>query len=89
MPVRAVLDDAPAVTKRAIRFHYDMATPFAGSEFNFSHLAYDRAVTDRVSFGYYESGHMIYLRPSTHRALTTDIAKFLSNAQETKTPTRF
>jgi tocopherol O-methyltransferase len=28
MPVRAVLDDAPAVTKRAIRFHYDMATPF-------------------------------------------------------------
>ena len=57
-----------------------MATPFTGSEFNFSHLAYNGAVTDRVSFGYYESGHMIYLRPSTHRALTIDIAKFLSGA---------
>jgi carboxypeptidase C (cathepsin A) len=57
--------------------YYDMATPFAGSEFNFSHLAYDKAVTDRVSFGYYESGHMIYLRPSAHKALKSDVARFL------------
>ncbi|MGE5246540.1 MAG: S10 family peptidase [Betaproteobacteria bacterium] len=57
--------------------YYDMATYLGGSEFNFSHLAYDPAITGRVSFGYYEAGHMIYIRPSAHKALKTDIAKFI------------
>ena len=66
--------------------YYDMATPLAGSEFNFSHLAYDRPITDRVSFGYYESGHMVYLRPSAHKALTRDVAGFVQSAARTGTP---
>jgi carboxypeptidase C (cathepsin A) len=57
--------------------YYDMATVMGGSEFNFTHLAYDKQVTDRVSFGYYEAGHMIYIRPSAHKALKRDVAKFI------------
>jgi carboxypeptidase C (cathepsin A) len=57
--------------------YYDMATPLGGIEFNVSHLAYDAAVTSRVSFGYYEAGHMIYIRPSAHKALKQDIVKFI------------
>jgi carboxypeptidase C (cathepsin A) len=60
--------------------YYDMATYVGGAEFNFSHLAYDRQVTDRVSFGYYEAGHMIYVRPSAHEALKGDVAKFIRSA---------
>jgi carboxypeptidase C (cathepsin A) len=60
--------------------YYDMATPVAGAEFNFTHLAYDRQVADRVAFGYYESGHMIYLRPSAHKALKADVARFINSA---------
>jgi len=63
-----------------VRGYFDMATPMAGSEFNFSHLAYDRQITDRVSFGDYESGHMVYLRPSAHKALKRDIAGFIQSA---------
>jgi carboxypeptidase C (cathepsin A) len=87
-PLRQTMTKNPFLKIFVACGYYDMATPFVGSEFNFSHLAYDRAVTDRVSFGYYESGHMIYLRPSTHRALTTDVARFLSRARDTKPPTR-
>ena len=66
--------------------YYDMATYMGGSEYNFTHLAYDKAITDRVSFGYYEAGHMIYIRPSAHKALKTDIAKFIrANANATPT----
>jgi carboxypeptidase C (cathepsin A) len=57
--------------------YYDMATPLGGIEFNMSHLAYDAAVTNRVSYGYYEAGHMIYIRPSAHKALKQDIVKFI------------
>ncbi|HVZ50188.1 MAG TPA: hypothetical protein VG916_15500 [Gemmatimonadaceae bacterium] len=59
--------------------YYDMATIMGGAEFNFSHLAYDKQVNDRVSFGYYEAGHMIYIRPSAHKALTADIERFIAD----------
>lgn len=57
--------------------YYDMATVMGGMEYNFAHLGYDRTFTDRVSFGYYEAGHMMYIRPSAHKALKQDVAKFL------------
>jgi carboxypeptidase C (cathepsin A) len=57
--------------------YYDMATPIGGIEFNMSHMAYDASVTSRVAFGYYEAGHMIYIRPSAHKALRQDIVKFI------------
>ena len=62
-----------------------------GSEINFWHLGYDKTFTDRVSFGYYEAGHMIYIRPSAHKALKNDLAKFLTAnantaARSTTTP---
>jgi carboxypeptidase C (cathepsin A) len=60
--------------------YYDMATYVGGAEFNFTHLAYDRQINERVSFGYYEAGHMIYIRPSAHKALKQDVAGFLRAA---------
>jgi carboxypeptidase C (cathepsin A) len=60
--------------------YYDMATYVGGAEFNFTHLAYDRQITDRVSFGYYEAGHMMYIRPSDHKALKQDVAGFVRTA---------
>ncbi len=59
---------------------YDMATYVGGVEFNVAHLAYDRQITGRISFGYYEAGHMIYIRPSAHRALKQDVERFLRSA---------
>ncbi|MEI6669165.1 MAG: peptidase S10 [Acidobacteriota bacterium] len=60
--------------------YYDMATFAGGAEFNFTHLAFDRQVTERVSFGYYEAGHMMYIRPSAHKALKQDLATFIKSA---------
>jgi len=57
-----------------------MGTAVGGAEFNFTHLAYDKPITDRVAFGYYEAGHMMYIRPSAHKALKQDVAKFIQAA---------
>jgi carboxypeptidase C (cathepsin A) len=67
--------------------YYDMATIVGGVEFNFTHLAYDKAVTDRVSFGYYEAGHMIYIRPSAHALLKQDLARFINGSRGPMKPT--
>jgi carboxypeptidase C (cathepsin A) len=61
--------------------YYDMATIMGGAEFNFTHLAYEKQVIDRVSYGYYEAGHMIYIRPSAHKALKNDVAKFIQGTR--------
>jgi carboxypeptidase C (cathepsin A) len=63
--------------------YYDMATIMGGAEFNITHLAYDKQITDRVSLGYYEAGHMIYIRPSAHKALTEDIVRFIADSRNT------
>jgi carboxypeptidase C (cathepsin A) len=57
--------------------YYDMATVFAGAEYNAAHLGFDKAISDRVSFAYYEGGHMMYIRPSAHKALKEDVARFI------------
>jgi carboxypeptidase C (cathepsin A) len=60
--------------------YFDMATYVGGAEFNLTHLAYDRQITDRVSYGYYEAGHMMYIRPSAHAALKKDVTAFIKSA---------
>ena len=61
--------------------YYDMATIMGGAEFNFTHIAYDKQITNRVSYGYYEGGHMMYIRPSAHHALKLDIVKFVNGSR--------
>ncbi|MDO8836783.1 MAG: hypothetical protein Q7V01_14375 [Vicinamibacterales bacterium] len=60
--------------------YYDMATYVGGAEFNLTHMAYDRQITDRVSFAYYEGGHMMYTRASEHAKLKKDVAEFIQSA---------
>jgi carboxypeptidase C (cathepsin A) len=66
--------------------YYDMATVMGGAEYNFAHLGYDPTFTNRVAFGYYEAGHMIYIRPSAHKALKQDVAKFIQANQGNARP---
>jgi carboxypeptidase C (cathepsin A) len=56
-----------------------MATPFHGIELNMWHLAYDPVFTQRVEYGYYEAGHMMYIRPSAHKKLKADLATFITS----------
>jgi carboxypeptidase C (cathepsin A) len=56
--------------------YYDLATPYAATDYTFNHLGLDRSLTDHVTMAYYEAGHMMYLRPSEHRKLKRDLAAF-------------
>ncbi len=61
--------------------YYDMATPFAGAEYTFRHLGFDKTYADRVAFKYYESGHMAYLNQASAKQLKKDIATFITANQ--------
>lgn len=60
--------------------YYDMATPLFGAEYDFMHLGWEPTYQQRVSWGYYEAGHMMYIRPQSLRELKRDVAAFIRGA---------
>jgi carboxypeptidase C (cathepsin A) len=83
-PLRSAMSHNPFLKILVNIGYYDMATVMGGAEYNFAHLGYDPTFTSRVSFTYYEAGHMIYIRPSEHKKLKNDIAKFIQGANASR-----
>jgi carboxypeptidase C (cathepsin A) len=59
---------------------YDLATPFFGTELGLGHLGLPAALDAHITFGYYPSGHMIYLDPASRLKLSADISAFIRTA---------
>jgi len=55
---------------------YDLATPFFATEYSLKHAGLNPALQSHISYGYYPSGHMIYLNPVAHAALKADLSRF-------------
>jgi carboxypeptidase C (cathepsin A) len=56
---------------------YDLATPFFATEYSLGHLGLAPQLQGNISFGYYPSGHMVYLNPVAHAALAHDLNGFI------------
>jgi carboxypeptidase C (cathepsin A) len=60
--------------------YYDFATPFFETEYTLAHMGLDPSLETNISFGYYESGHMIYLHTPARQQLKRDLARFYDEA---------
>jgi carboxypeptidase C (cathepsin A) len=60
--------------------YFDLATPFFLTEFDLNHMQLPPGLRDNVQFGYYPSGHMIYLNVQALHQLRGDLEKFISDA---------
>jgi len=61
---------------------FDLATPFFITEFDLAHMELDPKLRGNIEFGYYHSGHMIYLNVDALKQLKSDLAGFYSRAGE-------
>jgi carboxypeptidase C (cathepsin A) len=61
--------------------YFDLATPFFATEYDLSHMDLDPSLRGNVQFGYYPSGHMIYLNIDALHQLKDDLAAFITKAQ--------
>jgi carboxypeptidase C (cathepsin A) len=84
--LRSAMSHNPFLRVFVAQGYYDMATVMGGMEFNFAHVGYDKTFTQRVSFAYYEAGHMMYIRPSAHKALKQDVVKFFETTRNGPRP---
>lgn len=53
--------------------YYDFATPFWATVYTLNHLMLPPKLQQNISYGFYESGHMVYLHPEALAQFHTDL----------------
>jgi hypothetical protein len=62
--------------------YFDLATPFFATEYDIPHMYLEPELRGNIQFGYYPSGHMIYLNVDALHQLKDDLAAFIDKAQK-------
>jgi carboxypeptidase C (cathepsin A) len=57
---------------------YDLATPYAATQYTFNHLSPETSVRQRVTMTYYDAGHMMYINKPSLEKLKQDITQFMT-----------
>jgi len=60
--------------------YYDLATPYFATQYTLSHMNLDAQQHSKMSLGYYDAGHMMYIRTESLDRLHQDVSGFLTNA---------
>jgi carboxypeptidase C (cathepsin A) len=60
--------------------YFDLATPYAATEYTLSHMNLDPELRDNVRIEEYESGHMMYIHDPSLKALKEHVAGFIDDA---------
>jgi carboxypeptidase C (cathepsin A) len=60
--------------------YYDLGTPFFATEYTLDHLGLEPAQRGRITLGYYEAGHMIYIDDAARAKLRGDVWAFIDGA---------
>jgi carboxypeptidase C (cathepsin A) len=57
--------------------YYDLATPYFAALFELHHLGLPPPLQKNLSYGFYESGHMVYAHPESLKQLHDNAATFI------------
>ena len=60
--------------------YYDLATPYFATQYTLSHMGLEPTQHQKISLGYYEAGHMMYLRSDSLDHLKQEVSGFLTGA---------
>jgi carboxypeptidase C (cathepsin A) len=60
--------------------YFDLATPFFATEFDLSHMMLPPSLVSNIEFGYYPSGHMVYLNVDAMKQMKVDLDRFYGEA---------
>ncbi len=60
--------------------YYDMATPFFGTQYSLNHMNLDPSLRSNITYGFYESGHMVYLHEPALAQFRADLERWYDTA---------
>ena len=80
--LRDAMSKNPALRVFSANGYFDFATPFFETEYTIAHMGLDPSLDKNITFGYYQSGHMIYLNGPSRKALRADLGRFYDEVLE-------
>jgi carboxypeptidase C (cathepsin A) len=86
--LRAAMTQNPFLRVLVLASYYDGATDYFSAQHVMSHLDPSGGIKDRISFAFYESGHMMYVRRPDLAKSKQDIAQFVQQALRSTPPAR-
>jgi len=60
--------------------YYDLATPFFAAQYEEKHLPIPQSLAKNITYAWYESGHMVYVRDECVKQLHDNVAAFIKSA---------
>jgi carboxypeptidase C (cathepsin A) len=78
--LREAMSKNPRLKIFSANGYYDFATPFFETEYGLAHMGLDPSLEKNLTFGYYPSGHMIYLNGPSRKQMRSDLVKFYDAA---------
>ena len=60
--------------------YFDLGTPFFATEYTLDHMGLEAPMRSRISLGYYEAGHMMYIDDAQRAKLRADVRTFIDGA---------
>ena len=60
--------------------YYDLATPFFATQYTLDHMNLTPAQHQKISLGYYDAGHMMYIMSDSLTRLKKEVGGFLNSA---------
>jgi carboxypeptidase C (cathepsin A) len=74
--LKRVMTVNPHLRVFAANGYYDLATPFFGTEYLLDHMGLDPSLASHITYGYYESGHMVYLHAQALAQFRNDLDRW-------------
>jgi len=60
--------------------YFDLATPFYAVEYTFNHMGLHPEMHKRITWNFYQAGHMLYIDSDQHAKLKHDFTEFMQSA---------
>ena len=79
--LRQAMTENPHLKVFSANGYFDFATPFFETEYDLDHMGLDPSLMKNISYGYYTSGHMIYLHVPALAKYKADLAQFYRMAE--------
>jgi len=80
--LRRAMAENPKLRVYVAAGYYDLATPYHAAEYTINHSITHPQARDRVTFGYFESGHMVFTHRQSLEQLRGDLVDFFDERTE-------
>jgi carboxypeptidase C (cathepsin A) len=75
-----VMTENPKLRVFSANGYFDFATPFFATEYTLDHLNIAPELQGNITYGFYQTGHMIYLNPTALAQYKADLARWYDAA---------